>query len=426
MFYCYAREGIERGIGIVFDTPALILEAGSGIVAVAVAEALLGSGIPIAVVTLGRKSLLGAVPGLVGRAEVPWPPKSLAEGLSDLILVLKRLGAGRPIPWPVFATEDGGLRLLLEAKRELSGFLTIPHARKLSLGGLDKAELAEFLANSAAGMHMVETRVLLSIADARKALDEFGLDTVFKPALKPLSMDLRGVGSKVVVVGPKESSKEFLGRLATAWPISTRWVAQPRMIAGPEGEAVWWGARFQSGKVLGVTAYERWKQPRMGGSACWVELAPNPNLGAAVGVLLAALDFVGPLEIPFLRDSSGTWRGIELNSRPWLQVGLAERGGCPVVRSTYRDILGLPLADNWEPTGISSWVNVERMLLAALSGEQGPRVRAMRRALRVMGQSGCRAVWDSPLPGVRRAWVGRMATVAWKQFVPQGQGRRNG
>ncbi len=394
--------------------PAVILSGGSEIVSVSLAEALLPHGVPLMVIGLGRPSILRDVhPCVLQHRRLRWPPVSVAAALDELVTILHELGAGRGEPWPVFATEDGGLRLLLEGRARLAALLALPAAASLPMGGLDKAETIESLSAEGLADVLAPSMVLESVEQLPEALARLGADAVFKPALKPLSMNLAGMASKVVTAELGEGEESLRRRLVRAWALSDRWIAQRRLLPAA-GETVWWGVRSKHGRLYGTTARERWKYPRMGGSGCWVETEPIKELHEHARRILSALDFRGLVELEFLQDDQGRWRLIEVNPRAWLQVGLPTRAGLPLPWLAYRDLAGAALPEPGEMTREASWVNVERMLAAALSGEYGGRLAAVVRLLGVVWRSECRVVYDTPLRRIRARWIRRVIAGAWR------------
>jgi hypothetical protein len=242
-----------------------------------------------------------------------------------------------------------------------------------------------------------------------------GEDAIFKPAIKPLSMDMPGMPSKVITARPEEPRESIIDRLSKAWPISSRWVVQKRLHTPLAGEGVLWGVRTREGKVICMTAYERWKQPKTGGSGCWVETAPIMDLQEAAHEILNSLDFRGIFEMPFLKDTDDRWLLLEFNPRPWLQVGLPEAVGLPLIWSTYLDLLNQPLCFPYPiPKQNIHWVNPERMIIAAMSGEQGARLGCLLTALQVSWKADYKTVYSTPFAGIRRRWMLRMMTKAWQ------------
>jgi len=391
--------------------PAVIFSGGAEIVSLALAHSLLSREIPLVVFSLGKPSLLKSLPGVIHHEQMDWPPRDPAATVGSIRNLLQSLSVGRPtFPWPAFATEDGGLRLLIENRSELSSYLQIGGSPQLKFGGLDKAELFRFLSNAGLDHLLAETQVLDNPDQLPSMFQRFS-DTglVVKPALKPLSMDLSTLGAKAIAVRSSRELEHQARRLQTAWPISNRWVAQPLLTAPPQGEAVWYGMRTSSGAMIGLTAYERWKYPPMGGSASWVETREVPGLQAMATEILNSLGFTGVAELAFLQDQNGNWRLIELNPRPWLQSALPETAGLPLLYLAYLDLAGLPcsLPDISPQYGIH-WINMERLVLAAMTGAYGNPLKALWQAQQIIRLSHHIAVWSTPLPLVRRRWILRL------------------
>src|SRR5690606_20722240 len=105
-------------------------------------------------------------------------------------------GASVDQPWVVLPTEDGGLRLLLEHAERVERICRFGRARRLPLGGLDKAELFNYLRSSECADLAPVTIVATSVEEAIDAIDGFGGDCIVKPSLKPYSMDLSALGAK--------------------------------------------------------------------------------------------------------------------------------------------------------------------------------------------------------------------------------------
>jgi len=391
-----------------YDVPAVIFSGGSEIVALSVAEALFTHHIPLIVIGMGKRSLIRDLPNVIAYRQITWPPVSKDLAIQELIRTFKKLGQYTQ-PLPVFPTEDGGLRLLLEAKEALSPFLNIPNTPHLSMGGLDKAEFFEFLKNKGCENYLAPTIVLHSPEEAYKAFEQLGEDVVFKPALKPFSMEMASMSSKVITAQSlQDNPAKIMARLEKAWQISPRWVAQKRLIS-LSGEALWWGIRTQHGQLIDTTAYERWKQPKMGGSGCWVEMKPISELQGTANTILNALDFHGIAEIPFLENKDNKWQVIEFNPRPWLQVGLPEAAGLPLVLNLYLDMINSPLpSSSFSPKQNVQWVNPERMLIAALSGDYDSKLKALSQAIKVILKADYKTIYSTPFTGIRRRWIARM------------------
>lgn len=393
--------------------PAVIFSGGSEIVSVAIAEALAPAGVPLVVISLGQESILKDVESVMAYCEVTWPPPSLKAGVDQVNDFLNKIGASYPRPWPTFATEDGSLRFLIEAREAMSSHLAIaPGAPHLPNRGLDKAELFQFLAAEGHEEILAPTIPLRSLEEAAQAAERFEYNLVFKPSMKPLSMEMGPLKAKALAISRSSESAAVLRQLALAWPIADTWVAQRKLRPGPMGEGVWYGIRTAPGFLLGLTAVERWKYPSFGGTACWVQTASIPILHGHAALILNSLGYEGIAELAFLQDGSGRWRLLELNARPWLQAALATRAGVPLIRYQYEILSGSHFTVfGKKPVDGVSWVNVERMLLAAVSdtaASPANKIRRFARALNIIVKSSYKAVYDTPLKGVKVRWLRRL------------------
>jgi predicted ATP-grasp superfamily ATP-dependent carboligase len=341
-------------------------------------------------------------------------PTRLRDRLLDVLTQLSERAGRRVV---VFATEDGGLRCLNEFSADVLKVAEFPRAKALRYGGLDKAELFEYLATSAAARYIPLTEVIGDIEQAEGALLRLGGDAVFKPALKPFDMDLSSMlGAKIVTrASPVESTTSLLERLHKAWPVSRQWVVQSRLQPYETGERGIWAVRG-AGSLASVEFVERWKYPAKGGTGCWVETLQGDSFVSAAATILDAIGYVGLAELPFLRTADGHGRLLEINARAWLQVGLAEHSGMPVVLKTLHALSSEPLAgvpNSFQP---AVWINIERAMLAAASGSQGSRGRAFVALGKVLMQRHVLAVYSSSVRGVRMRWVGRVFAAVWSRL----------
>jgi len=394
---------------------AVILSGGAEIVSAAVAEALEAADIPYAVVALVKGSILrrsGAVSffdlsGLSGN------PLVLRDRLLDCLIELRSKTSGKLV---VFATEDGGLRCLNEFSEDVQKVAEFPRARALRYGGLDKAELFMFLSGSAAASHIPATEILSDPKEADAALERLGEDAIFKPALKPWDMELRGMdGAKVVTRNDSsERRSDLLRRLARAWPLSQRWVAQSRLSPYEEGERGVWSVRGEE-HFMSVQFVERWKYPAQGGTGCWVQTRTGDDLLSAAESILHAIDYVGLSELPFLKDAHGVPRLLEVNARAWLQEALAEKSGLPMIRASFELLSGAPWSSVQATPRETTWINIERALLAALSGDAGPRGAATLTLLREFAKQPEFAIYSSAVKGVRPLWMVRLMKASLKR-----------
>lgn len=349
----------------------LIVSGGSEIVSLALAEAAYLAGIPYAVFALVPHSLLQGVPGCVAFVELApllgaWP--ALGDGFLHALARLERSDAA---PLAILPTDDGSLRLLNECRDQVLRYGEFPRARSLQMGGLDKAEVLEMAISKGVDASLAPSSILVNVEETVTAFEVFGTDAVFKPALKPIDMDLSGMGGrgeKVITRRDKdESLASVQARLQRAWGLSERWIAQPRLQVGAGIERSVCAIRSAVGTIRACQVVEQAKYPQIGGTAYWVATESCRDLVPQAESLLAALDVVGVCELSYLPDAVGRGQMIELNPRPWLQIGLLEHAGYSAITSTVAALRGyeievLPL----EPLS-REWVQLERAILALFS-----------------------------------------------------------
>lgn len=395
----------------------VILTGGSEIVATALVEAFFKASVPIAIVSLVHRSILQNVTPDTPYSELVWPPASSQEAMNQLTVLLSSWGACPEDRWPIFPTEDGGLRLLLEHKNLVASFGVFGQAHALKLGGLDKAELFTWLKQNGCADIISPTHVVKSIAEAKEAVERLGGKCVIKPSLKPLSMQLTGMPAKAFMTSDYSDQERLEQALLAAWSISDQWIVQPHLKTPVIGEAVFWAVRDQQGGMIGIGAVECWKHPKDGGTGCWVMTSNYliESLHPIVLQILELIDFIGLCELEFLVSNHGEWQLVELNPRPWLQVGLAHTAGAPLELIAADVLRGQPVQPVF-PRDQVSWVNLERLLIAAWSGEQGPRWSTIRQAFHIWRNAETVAIYDSPLPHVRTRWLKSLTGKVWRRL----------
>lgn len=385
-----------------------ILSGGSEIISVALVEEFLASGFRPVVIALRRNSLLRGLAKELPFHQLTWPPVDPASTARQLVEALRTFGATEDCPMPVFPTEDGGLRLLLEQRRLIEPWGVFGSASALQLGGLDKAELFSFLDQAGCTDIIAPFRIVTKVTDALEAVAEFVGDAVIKPALKPLSMNMDGMRAKAVLSRSFGDTQALAKALKAAWHLSDRWIVQPRLQVPSAGETVVWAVRDSMGETHCMVANEVWKFPRDAGTGCWVRVGINPTgLVSKTKTLLEKLRFIGVCEVEFLIDGKNEYRLLEINPRPWLQIGLPFRAGVPMASVAAKALQNEAIETLPAPRSCS-WVNIERLTVAALSGEQGRRWNSITTAWRAWREASAVAIYDTNLPGIRRRWIMRM------------------
>ena len=383
--------------------PAIILSGGAEIISVSVAQELIENKVNIAIFSLVKNSVLRGV-NYLAYEECVWPPKDHQESIDKLLNFAKKIGATQDNKLPIIATEDGGLRFLYENSSVFNEYLCFGGARALNYGGLDKSELFDNIKDIDIS---VPTISISKIEDVENAINKFNRNCIIKPALKPLSMNLRGMQSKAIEVSPHNLTSKIISNLKICWSLSDKWVVQPKLDTPVSGEYDVWFVRDTNNSLIALTATEKWKQPKIGGTGCWVVSLGKveDDLLKKISLLLEKLDFVGAGEIPFLINESGEFKLIEINARPWLQVELAKYSGIPIIYSHYCALIEQEMPKNKKIAENISWVNFERIFMAALSGEYGSRVFALYQAVKATLSADVIAVWSSSLPKVKFYWI---------------------
>ncbi|HEY2408470.1 MAG TPA: hypothetical protein VGI10_20835 [Polyangiaceae bacterium] len=402
--------------------PALLLSAGSEVVSVSLAEELAACGVPFALISFGQNSVLAGVPELVAYERVEWPASS-QSALAAILRFASPLAERAGSALPVFATDDATLRLLLEHRSVVEHVLRIPRATALRSGGLDKAEFFDFLRANGLADLCPRSVTIRHPRELREAFDELGTDVVIKPTLKPFraQLALDTSGRKLLAASAYASPAELSAALTANWSFSDAWLVQERLQTPPEGEAVAWVARSKHGQIRQISAVERWKHPRVGGTGCWLETRVDPEIDLAGRRLAEALGLEGLAEFPFLKDSSGAWRVLECNPRAWLQVALARIAGRPLAAFTWATLCDREANGNGfsQPPVQRTWISAELLLLAAASGNYGSRSSSFGTALGLLKRADYTAMHSSPWGFVQRAWVRRVGGKLVRRTVGQ-------
>jgi hypothetical protein len=382
----------------------LIVSGGSEIVGLALAEAAKMAGKRYVVLSLVANSILRDTPecaGIVDLSHLLHNWDALREKFIGTLSKLSNLAACR---LPIFPTEDGGLRLLNECRDEVLKYGEFSRARALRMGGLDKAEIIEFASTKWGGTCVSTSIVLDDPTQAPAAIERLGLDAVFKPALKPIHMDLSPLGNSGTKIVTRqhhsESINSIVTRLSNAWAISERWIAQPRFNTGPNRERSVCAVRDLYDHIQARQVIEKAKYPSTGGTAYWVCLDEHEDLLPSATRIMDAFEIIGICELSYLPDAQGVAHLIEFNTRPWLQIGLVERSGFPIVASSIAALNGSKIDRTTTGDEYFQWMQLERFLAALVNGECSAR-RAMEFVNGLTKKNTTVAGFGSSLPGIR-------------------------
>jgi len=165
--------------------------------------------------------------------------------------------------------------------------------------------------------------------------------------------------------------------------------------------------RNRSGVVRSVVAEKVRSLPEQCAGGTYVVLSRQDDALALAVRAIEALDYHGIAEVEILRDdASGECFLIEINARPWVQLGLAEKAGLNLLAFA----LGVYHGENLgRPT---RWLNFEADLHNCLARDGGS-VRTGRISwwsyVGSLVRANAFAVWDrsDPMPFARSTW--RMA-----------------
>lgn len=300
-------------------------------------------------------------------------------------------------------TEDDSAELLIRAMDVLGPRLRVSGGRSLPLGGLSKAELFDQLKAHALQEDIAPTIVVRTLDDLARAEKEWAGDFILKPDRKPWGASIPG-GAKLL--SNDLDRLKYIDAIERDLARGKPWIAQRKLssIEGAERSACCVVAA--SGTVCYVEVAELEKYPSRGGSAVWVKTTPDTQrLRLASDRILSALKAEGVFELSFLADQHGRPRLIELNARPWLQIGLLQGSGVDFIGSTVAVLSGQAPANATDNAAERHWVSLERFALKLISGDSPGRARTAIAMLRAISRRPIVAVWSSRLPRVRWRWA---------------------
>jgi hypothetical protein len=385
----------------------VIISGGSEVISLALAKAALTASISYSVCSLVPNSILKNIPGCVDFVELHPFINDWSSLRNEFLCALKKFSKNADV-LTMLPTEDGSLRLLNECREDVLVFGEFPRARNLIMGGIDKAEVIEFSAIAGIEHVLAPGKVIYNFNEASSVFDEYGADAIFKPALKPLDMDLSIMGPEgvklITQTDSHDSASAIVRRLQKSWHLSERWIAQPRLQVGSNLERSVCAVR---GNVIhACQVIERAKYPPIGGTAYWVSTQKETDLVEKASILMKALDVVGICELSYLPDNQGAGHLIELNPRPWLQVGLLERAGFNILRETICVLQNQLISDGQPVIDEYDWIQPERMLQSFLKGEI-----SMKNAIRILPvlfeKTTTLGGYDNFTPGIRKKMLKR-------------------
>ena len=315
--------------------PVVIIAAGSNISSLAVAGCFSGPRIPvIAVDTDGGARLLQSSPAVDEVVRIVNPTLSHRQALDQLLKLggrLRRKWGRRLLMLP---TEDTGLRFCADNQARLKDYFIIP-------GDEDEEDINRFFDKgrffsqlSGDEPFVPWNRFCPNESSLLELKSEMPFPLVAKPARKaPRLLFQKRFGAKLVVA---RSLAELQQTLRGSFPADG--VLLQEYFEFNEGDEVcWWGCRDHHGRIIGLTARELRKYPRVGGTATFMRTEAVPELHEFARRILDRTGFWGLCELPFL-PAAGGYKVLECNPRPWLQIGLAGRAGLNLPLKLYNDV----------------------------------------------------------------------------------------
>jgi|GEM_PF-3361045 len=391
---------------------AVILSGGSEMVTLGLVEALLDQNIEVVIVELGISSILRNEARIKSFFHWEWPCANNLAGASALEEIASASLASKSFENIfLFASEDGGMRLIADNAATLRERFLFTTCRNLASCGYDKLEVFRCLQASAASKYCARFLELDSFADVENGLGDLGDSFVVKPSRKSFTVDIPAWNSKIFEIDRSTPDyPDTLSALGRSWGSAATWVAQERLIRPPEGEFECYGVRDEFGDFRCTTAVEIVKYPDSGGGGCFVVLTPIAEISRIGYEVAEALDLIGLCEMSFLRSSTGSWKLVEANCRPWLQIALPEAAGFPIVRLACQALRGSALSDIQYPVVFAKtfWCWPERLLQRAFASPWRRRFSEIFGAFSMIIKSDIRVPYSSTIGGSTSLWLGKL------------------
>jgi len=311
--------------------PALAL--GSGVTLLGVTRILGRQGLP-RLASVSKGDLVAATRWLPTTGHLP--PVGTASGLAEY---LESLPLERGV---LIACSD---ELALAAAE-----LPAPIAERFPSYQPDAAVL-RLLTDKGAFAHALETlpvpyprTLVMERPEDLEALSDAELQTMF---IKP--RDSQRFQRALGVKGLRPATREGFQAAITALLAAGHGLMLQEYVPGPATNHYFLdGFTGEGGEILALLVRRRLRMYPVdfGNSTFMVSVPPDEAEGAAASLryLLGSLGYRGIFSAEFKRDErDGTFRILEVNTRPWWYVEFAARAGIDVVRLAYRAALGLPL-----------------------------------------------------------------------------------
>jgi D-aspartate ligase len=367
-----------------------------------IARSLGEQGIPV----IGLTSHRGIYGNFTRYAKLRRCPDSREEPEAVLPFLLS-LGEELAGPCIIFPTRDDDVMFLDRYRTQLETRFTLvlPESKALA-ACLDKAET--YRAAQAAGIPAPRCWTIASKQDLLGILPELTFPCVLKP-VSASHWRKRGnwqmVGSRKAISA--SSAAALIAEYDNIARAESRALVQELVSGGDD--CLWVAACFmdrQSQFVAGFAAQKLIQVPEGFGTGCIVQTVNGPELLATAARLLRQIGFSGIAEVEFKRDSSsGEYKLIEINPRPWDQHRLGQICGVDLIHIAYCNYLGLPMPPLTKQRTGQKWI-AEDVFFLLLLRSLWRRDGKFRSHLRLARGERIYAIWSKadPLP-----WLGFVA-----------------
>ncbi|MGH2559585.1 MAG: carboxylate--amine ligase [Thermomicrobiales bacterium] len=318
-----AANGHERPAAIVCN---------AHITGLAVARSLARRGVPVIGLDREPHGVALASNALVAAAVCHDPISRESDFIQDMLAIGKHLDQ----PAVLFGCMDEWVLALSAHRAELEGAFAFPFAAdEVVRRILDKSVL--YRGASLAGIPIpryLDTRA----ADDERVLAEIGVPCILKPAAKRPFYDAFGANLFVV-----ETADDYRRRRQEGDRFGM--IAQEILPATHEDYFTVGAALVADGRALGAFVGQRLEiSPPGYGTTCLARGVQQPELEEHAVAILRRLGYHGIAEVEFLRDPrDGTFKLLDVNTRPWKWVGLPIASGVDLPWLVYAEATGLPV-----------------------------------------------------------------------------------
>ena len=276
----------------------------------------------------------------------PNPAASDQEYVSQLVALGKNLGeSSGSIPFCI-PSSDTNLEVFLRHEEQLGGVYRMMGSRdwdRFPSQITDKVECAKIL-NEVIPDHVPRCAEFVDGMN----FDEFRLPVIVKPRRKDYSQSFYQRHNSLKAL-KLETREEIAAELAGKGANDNLLIQEYVSFESKFNEIPFYAyADSESNIRLAATGIKELIQPWPYGTATVLRLTYHEELLELSRKVAKALKWRGPLMIEFIRDfEDGTWKIIEINTRPWLFHRFYTRHGIDFMGIFLKDIVGeLPAGED--------------------------------------------------------------------------------